>query len=76
MEDLFGTQLAVGNQDVTYRVYFEDERYVFQPLPASSLAPAFALIRASDTWKEEGAIPSSLKESAIEALQTYLLRQH
>ena len=76
MEDLFATRLAVGNQDVTYRVYFEDERYVFQPLPAGSLAPAFALIRELDTWKEEGPIPSTLRESATEALQTYLLQQH
>ena len=75
MEDLFSTNLAVNNQNVSYRVVFDQEKYVFLPEGKTSF-PSFSFRREQDEWHDQERVDPQLKKQAIDALENYLLRQH
>ena len=75
MEDLFSTSLAVNNQKVSYRVVFDQEKYVFRPEGDASF-PSFSFRREHDEWHNQELADPQLKKQAIDALENYLLRQH
>lgn len=76
MEDLFSTNIAVNNQNIMYRVIFEDDRYTFVSDADNNAFPAFSFKREGDEWHDQELLPSEIKKQAIEALEKYLLRQH
>lgn len=76
MEDLFSTSLAVNERNVAYHVVFDNERYVFSPEAGNGELPSFSFQRGHDEWLGEDDLPPGLRDQAIEALETYLLRQH
>jgi hypothetical protein len=76
MEDLFTTTIASNNQNIKYRVVFDNEKYTFiSELPAG-LAKEFAFTREEDEWKDVGDINPEIRSQAIDALETYLMKQH
>lgn len=75
MEDLFSTSLAVNNQKVSYRVVFDQEKYIFLPEGGASF-PSFSFWREHDEWHNQELSDPQLKKQAIDALENYLLRQH
>ena len=76
MEDLFSTNIAVNNQNVNYRVIFEDDRYTFLSEADNKEFPAFSFKRENDEWHDQELLPPDIKKQAIDALERYLLRQH
>ena len=53
MEDLFSTNLAVNNQNINYRVIFEDDRYTFLSEADNKAFPAFSFKRENDEWHDQ-----------------------
>ena len=51
MEDLFSTNIAVNNQNINYRVVFDDEKYVFLSEADQKEFPSFSFMRDHDEWK-------------------------
>lgn len=76
MEDLFSTNIAVNNQNILYRVVFEDEQYTFVSTADNKAFPAFGFKREADEWHEQEILPPDVKKQAIDALEKYLLQQH
>lgn len=76
MEDLFSTNIAVNNQNVNYRVIFEDDRYTFLSEAENKAFSAFSFKREHDEWHDQELLPSDIKRQAIDALESYLLKQH
>ena len=76
MEDLFSTNLSLNNQNIDYRVIFDNEQYVFVSETENKSFPSFSFKREHDQWVDENLLPTELKKQAIEALEKYLLRQH
>ncbi|MDQ3278319.1 MAG: hypothetical protein M3Q06_08325 [Bacteroidota bacterium] len=76
MEDLFSTNIAVNNQNINYRVIFEDDRYTFVSEADNKEFPTFSFKRENDEWHDQELLPPDLKKQAIDALEKYLLRQH
>lgn len=76
MEDLFSTNIAVNNQNINYRVIFEDERYTFLSEADNKSFPAFSFKRENDEWHDQELLPPDIKKKAIDALERYLLSQH
>jgi hypothetical protein len=76
MEDLFSTNLAVNNQNINYRVIFEDDRYTFLSEADNKEFSAFSFKRENDAWLDQELLPPEIKNQAIDALERYLLKQH
>ena len=76
MEALFSTNIEVNNENVNYRVIFDNEKYVFLPEANNKSYPSFSFSREHDQWLDQGLLPSDIKQQATDALETYLLRQH
>jgi hypothetical protein len=76
MEDLFSTNLAVNNQNINYRVIFEDDRYTFLSEADNKEFSAFSFKRENDAWLDQELLPPDIKNQAIDALERYLLKQH
>ena len=76
MEDLFSTQIAVNNENVSYRVIFDNEKYVFLSEADNKSFPSFSFRREHDKWLDQELLPPDLKSQAVDALERYLLKQH
>jgi hypothetical protein len=76
MEDLFSTNIAVNNQNVIYRVIFDQEKYVFLSEASQSVFPSFSFKREHDEWLDLELLPPEIKKQAVDALEKYLLKQH
>jgi len=76
MEDLFSTNIAVNNQNVNYRVIFDNEKYVFLSEADNKAFPSFSFRREHDEWLDQELLPPEIKNQAIGALERYLLKQH
>jgi len=76
MEDLFSTQIAVNNENVSYRVIFDNEKYVFLSEAGNKSFPSFSFRREHDKWLDQELLPPDLKSQAVDALERYLLKQH
>lgn len=74
MEDLFWTTLSLNGSQKEYHIIFEDEEYRF--VPKESSQPSYSFRREHDEWLAADSESEKVKESAIEALEKYLLRQH
>jgi hypothetical protein len=76
MEDLFSTNLAVDNQNVNYRVIFDNDKYVFLSEANDKAFSSFSFRRQHDEWVDQELLPPEIKRQAVDALERYLLRQH
>jgi hypothetical protein len=76
MEDLFSTNIAVNNENVNYRVIFDNEKYVFLSEADNKAFPTFSFRREHDEWLDQELLPPDIKNQAIDALDRYLLKQH
>ena len=76
MEDLFSTNIAVNNENVNYRVIFDNEKYVFLSEANNKAFPSFSFRREHDEWLDEELLPTDVKQQAVDALEKYLLKQH
>ena len=76
MEDLFSTNIAVNNQNINYRVIFEDDRYTFVSEADNNAFSTFSFKRENDEWHDHELLPPDIKKQDIDALEKYLLRQH
>ena len=76
MEDLFSTNIAVNNQNIVYRVIFEDDRYTFLSEADNNAFPSFSFKRENDEWHDQELLPPEIKKQAVDALERYLLQQH
>ena len=76
MEDLFSTNIAVNNENVVYRVIFDQEKYTFLSEADQKAFGSFSFRREHDEWVDQELLPSDIKKQAIDALERYLLQQH
>ena len=76
MEDLFSTNIAVNNENVNYRVIFDNEKYVFLSEANTKAFPSFSFRRQHDEWLDQELLPPDIKDQAVDALEKYLLKQH
>ena len=76
MEDLFSTNISVNNQNIIYRVIFDNDKYVFLSESDQHQFPSFSFRREHDEWLDQELLPPEIKKQAIDALERYLLRQH
>lgn len=76
MEDLFSTNIAVNNENVNYRVHFDNEKYVFLSEAGNKAFPSFSFRRQHDEWLDQEILPPDIKTQAVDALEKYLLKQH
>ena len=76
MESLFTTNINVEDKNASYHVYFDHEKYIFQPEPKEEGLPVFSFKRENDEWHDQDQINPDLKDQAVEALESYLLKQH
>lgn len=74
MEDIFWTTLSVNGTAAEYHIIFENETYRFVP-KESSLA-TYRFRREHDEWQAIDEESEKVKDSAVEALEKYLLSQH
>ena len=76
MEDLFSTNIAVNNENINYRVVFDNEKYVFLSEADNKAFPSFSFRRENDQWQDGELLPPEIKKQAVDALEKYLLKQH
>ena len=76
MEDLFSTNIAVNNENVSYRAIFDNEKYVFLSEANNKAFPSFSFRREHDEWLDQELLPTDVKQQAVDALEKYLLKQH
>ena len=76
MESLFITNINVNNKNASYHVYFDHEKYIFLPEPQEEGLPTFSFKREHDEWHDQDVIDPALKDQAVDALESYLLKQH
>jgi hypothetical protein len=76
MEDLFSTNLAVNNQNIIYRVIFDNDKYVFLSESDQPEFRSFSFKREHDEWLDQELLPPEIKKQAVDALDKYLLKQH
>ena len=74
MEDLFWTTLSLNGKQGEYHIIFENDAYCF--VPKESSMPTYRFRREHDEWQAVDAESEKVKDSAVEALEKYLLRQH
>ena len=75
MTHLFSTNIAVNQQNINYRVIFEDERYTFLSEADNNEFSTFSFKREHDEWIDQNLLPPEIKQQATDALESYLLRQ-
>lgn len=75
MTDLFSTNIAVNNQNINYRVIFEDDRYTFVSEADNNEFPTFSFKREHEEWLDQNLLPQEIKKQATQALDNYLMRQ-
>ena len=75
MQDLFSTNIAIDNQNINYRVFFDNEKYTFLSEADNKEFPEFSFKREHDRWEDQELLPPEIKKQAIDALEKYLLRQ-
>lgn len=76
MEDLFSTTIAVNNENINYRVIFDNEKYMFLSEADNKSFSSFSFRREHDQWLDQEVLPQDIKEQAVDALEKYLLKQH
>lgn len=76
MEDIFSTSLAINDQNVNYRVIFEDDKYTFITEEDINDLRTFSFKREKDAWVHQDMLPQEIKKQAEDALEKYLLSQH
>ena len=76
MEDLFSTNIAVNNENVNYRVVFDQGKYVFLSEADTKAYSSFSFSREHDEWHDQEMLPPDIKIQAVDALEKYLLKQH
>jgi len=76
VEDLFSTNIAVNNQNINYRVVFDNGKYVFLAEADNKAFPSFSFRREHDQWMDQQSLPEKIKKQAVNALEKYLLKQH
>jgi hypothetical protein len=76
MKDLFSTNIAINNENINYRVTFDNEKYVFLSEAENKSFPSFSFRRQNDGWLDQELLPPEIQKQATEALDKYLLRQH
>jgi hypothetical protein len=76
MEDLFLANIAVNNENINYRVVFDNDKYVFLSEADNKAFPSFSFSREHDEWLDQEVLPADIKEQAVVALERYLLKQH
>ena len=76
MENLFSTNITVNNQNLNYRVIFDNDKYVFLSASDNKSFPSFSFKREHDEWLEQELLPVEIKNQAVDALEKYLLKQH
>ncbi|HVF97044.1 MAG TPA: hypothetical protein VM871_06975 [Flavisolibacter sp.] len=74
MEDLFWTRLLVNGTLTDYHIIFENETYCFFPKESSGVKYFFR--REHDEWHSVDAASEEVKDSAVDALEKYLMQQH
>lgn len=74
MEDLFWTRLSIDGRSTEYHIIFEDEKYCF--LPKESSGAKYCFRREHDEWHSVDSASEQVKDSAVDALEKYLMRQH
>ena len=74
MEDLFWTTLSLNEQETEYHIIFQDEEYCF--VPRESSMPTYRFKREHDEWHAADDESEKVKDTAVDALDKYLLRQH
>jgi hypothetical protein len=74
MEDLFWTTLSLNGTQKEYHIIFENEEYRFVPKESSETEYRFR--REHDEWQAVNEQSEKVKDTAVEALEKYLLRQH
>lgn len=75
MTDLFSTNIAINNQNINYRVIFEDDRYTFVSEADNHAFSTFSFKREHDEWVDQNLLPENIKEQATGALDRYLMKQ-
>ena len=76
MEFLFATNLNINEADAVYKVYFDQEKYMFRPDTHDKSLATFSFKREHDEWHNQEPLASQIKMQAINALEKYLLAQH
>jgi hypothetical protein len=76
MEFLFTTNLSANEKDIVYKVYFDQEKYIFLPEENNENLDPFSFKREHDEWHDQNSISSQLKKQALDALENYLMAQH
>ena len=76
MDSLFATNLKINEADAAYKVYFDNEKYIFRPDANDKSLPAFSFKREHDEWHNQEPLASQIKMQAITVLEKYLLAQH
>lgn len=74
MEDLFWTTLSLEGKQEEYHIIFEAEKYCF--FPKGSSEPKYCFRRGHDEWQAVDEASEKVKDSAVDALEKYLMRQH
>lgn len=74
MEDLFWTTLFINDKEAEYHIIFENEAYCF--IPKDSSLATYKFRREHDEWHAVDEASEMVKDSAVEALEKYLMRQH
>ena len=72
MENLFSTHLSINNKNVSYHVFFDQEKYTFEPEVKEEPFPSFSFKREHDEWHELSSVSAPLKQQAINMLEKYL----
>lgn len=75
MQDLFSTNITINNQNINYRVFFDNEKYTFLSDGDNKEFSEFSFKREHDRWEDQELLPPEIKKQAIDALEKYLLRQ-
>ena len=76
MEFLFATNLNINEADAVYKVYFDQEKYMFRPDTNDKSLPGFSFKREHDKWHDQESLAPRIKMQAINVLEKYLLAQH
>lgn len=74
MEDLFWTTLPIDGREADYHIIFEKETYCF--LPKDKALSRYCFRRTHDEWQAVDEASEGVKDSAVDALEKYLLKQH
>ncbi len=74
MKDLFWTALNLDGKEEEYHIIFENDAYCF--IPKESSLAKYRFRREHDEWLAVDKDSETVKDSAVEALEKYLMKQH